>query len=298
MKWLYQLLLRLVMAVLLVASILGMLVTFPLRSKWFDPVRDFGNWLVERILAGPHMVFWFWFGLFWAIIAIGGLASLLRRRTEGVAIQIEDGRVVILESAIRKYLRSALQEVRNFQVRNIDIYQLRRRLHIDLYAQVVAQARVPEIEEMVVGIVKRSLRDQLGIEQNAVVQLFVTDFSGTRNNDDLVYRRRWEENGEQKESKAQRSSGVDVEPESLAMGWGEEEPELKRPAVTETNENNSESGTTLASDQPKSVERKGLWSLFRRSKDAPTGNEPAQPAEGESPTLSETQEHNDQKPSA
>ncbi|MGC8739844.1 MAG: hypothetical protein ACP5QZ_02990 [Candidatus Sumerlaeaceae bacterium] len=285
MKWLYHLLLRLLMAILLIASVLGMLVSFPLKSKWFDPVRDFGNWLVERILAGPHMVFWFWFGLFWAIIAIGALASLLRRRTEGVAIAIEDGRVVILESAIRKFLRTALRDVANFQVRNIDIYQMRNRLYIDLYAQVVAQARVPEVEETVVGIVKRSLREQLGIEQDAVVQLYVTDFTGTSDNDELVYRRRWDEKEETAGTGAQTAGAVDVEPESLAMGWGREEPELERPVTR----GEADGGETASSEQSQTgapKQRRGFWSLFGKGKDSAKKSDQetapaAAPCEGE-----------------
>lgn len=288
MKWLYAILSRLLMVALLVASILGMLVTFPLQSKWFDPVRHLGQWLVQRILPQPHMLFWFWFGLFWAIVAIGALASALRRRTEGVTVPAEEGKVVILETALRKYLRAAVKQVPELELRNIEIYQQRHKLYVDLYVLAVSGARVTEVEAKVIGIVKQALREQLGVEQDATVQIYVTDFVTAANKDELVYHRSWaDENEEQgKDVPAPKEPRVaDVEPESVALGWDEEEPELKKPAADMAEENEP------ASARETVKKRRGFWSLFRSKKSEGDASE-AKPKGtlSEGPQQTETEE--------
>lgn len=280
MKCLYAILSRLLMVALLVASILGMLVTFPLQSKWFDPVRHLGQWLVERILPQPHMLFWFWFGLFWAVVAIGALASALRRRTEGVIVPAEEGKVVILETALRKYLRTALKQVAELELRNIEIYQQRHKLYVDLYVLAVSGARVPEVEAKVIGIVKQALREQLGVEQDATVQIFVTDFISAANKDELVYHRSWADENEEEGRRATATKEprvADVEPESVALGWDEEEPELKKPAADIGEESEP------ASPRQTAKKRGGFWSLFRSKKseeDATEANAEMRSAEG------------------
>ncbi|MCX7624623.1 MAG: alkaline shock response membrane anchor protein AmaP [Candidatus Sumerlaeaceae bacterium] len=272
MKWLYAFLSRLLMVALLVASILGMLVTFPLKSPWFDPVRQLGQWLVERMLPQPHMLFWFWFGLFWAVVALGALASTLRRRTEGVTVSAEEGKVIILEAALRKYLRAALKQVAELELRNIEIYQQRHKLYVDLYVLAVSGARVPEVEAKVISLVKQALREQLGVEQEATVQIFVTDFINAANREDLVYRRSWEEENEEQGRSVTRVGEphvADLEPESVAFGWNEEEPELKKPATDVGDEGEASPGR-----QPKK-KRGGFWSLFQSKKSDESVAEPS-----------------------
>jgi uncharacterized alkaline shock family protein YloU len=258
MKLLHAILSRLLMVALIAASVLGMLVTFPLESRWFDPIRKLGEWLVARILPQPHMLFWFWFGLFWALVALGALASALRRRTEGVTVAIDDGRVVILESALRKYLRATLRQVNELELRKIDIYQMRRRLYVDLYVMTATGARVPEIENQIISLVKQALREQLGIQQEAIVQIYVTDFTNGPSRDDLVYRPNWNDEANEQTARSREESFAvaDLEPESVALRWEDAEPELKSPKAA----GNEPSSDEESEATPK--KRRGFWSLF------------------------------------
>jgi uncharacterized alkaline shock family protein YloU len=258
MKLLHAILSRLLMIALIAASVLGMLVTFPLESRWFDPIRKLGEWLVARVLPQPHMLFWFWFGLFWALVALGALASALRRRTEGVTVAIDDGRVVILESALRKYLRATLRQVNELELRKIDIYQMRRRLYVDLYVMTTTGARVPEIENQIISLVKQALREQLGIQQEAIVQIYVTDFTNGPTRDDLVYRPNWNDEADERNAHSRDESFAvaDLEPESVALRWEDAEPELKSPKAADKEPSTDEESQAT----PK--KRRGFWSLF------------------------------------
>jgi uncharacterized alkaline shock family protein YloU len=276
MKLIYAFLSRLLMIVLLAASILGMLVTFPLSSPWFDPVRHFGHWLMQWVLPQPRLVFWFWFGLFWAIVALGALASALRKRSGGIAVQLDGGRVVILDSAIRKYLREALKAVREFELRRIEIYTLRNRLHVDIYAQVQAKAKLPELEAAVVEQVKKALREELGIEQDVFVQVYVTDFAGAGNGGDLVYRREWDENEEEPSAKTRHEldAGTEAEPEPLAFAWRKQEPDVAAAqAATTPTPAEEESGEQAAGGESEGESpRGGFWTRLRAKKSAATDN--------------------------
>ncbi len=265
MRFLYYVLTRLLIIALLAASVLGMLVHFPLESEWFNPVRQFGQWLVERVLPTPLSLFWFWFGLFWAVVAIGALATALRKRTGGIAVGVEGGQIVILDSAVRKFLREALKSVPAFDLRRIEIYSRRNRLYIDLYAVVRTQTELPQLENTVISQVKEALRHELGIEQEAFVHLYVTDF--TTAEQDLVYKR----NIDQEEgSPTEQGSPRRPEGETLAFAWATEEPELAPLPLGE--EKNDRDEKESAESTPE--ERRGsFWSRFRRKKE--TGKEPS-----------------------
>jgi hypothetical protein len=277
MKFLYALLSRLLMIVILAASVAGMLINFPFESKWFDPIRHFGNWLVQWILPRPHMIFWFWFGIFWVIIALGALASALRRRTDGIAIELDGGKVVILESAIRKFLRTALREVEGFSLRRVEIYRLRRTLHVDLYAQVRTRTELP----------------QLGIQETAVVQLYVQDFVEGASTNSLLYQRDTEEEESTSDTinegysspSSQRVNDIDT---PLTFQWEREEPEAKPIAAEESSDDQEPKPTSQETEQ---TSRGSFWSRWRRKRQASENSD--QPSAEE--TSSSSAENSDSK---
>jgi uncharacterized alkaline shock family protein YloU len=293
MKFLYALLSRLLMIVILAASVAGMLINFPFESKWFDPIRHFGNWLVQWILPRPHMIFWFWFGIFWVIIALGALASALRRRTDGIAVELDGGKVVILESAIRKFLRTALREVEGFSLRRVEIYRLRRTLHVDLYAQVRTRTELPELEKRVIAIVKDALNQQLGIQETAVVQLYVQDFVEGASTNSLLYQRDTEEeestldtiNEGYSSPSSQRVNDIDT---PLTFQWEREEPEAKPIAAEEANDDQKTNPTSQETEQ---TSRGGFWSRWRKKRQASEKSD--QPSAEE--TSSSSAENSDSK---
>lgn len=259
MRFLYFVMTRLLMVALLAASILGMLVHFPLQSAWFNPIRQFGHWLVEKVLPTPLSLFWFWLGLFWAVVAIGALATALRKRTGGIAVGVDGGRIVILDSAVRKFLREALKGVPAFELRRVEIYSRRNRLYIDLYAVVRTQTELPQLENTVISQVKQALRQELGIEQEAFVHLYVTDF--TTADQDLVYKRPLDE---EEASSAGVSATKRPEGETLAFAWASEEPELAPLPLNEDKSGEEEK----PAENIREVKQGGFWSRLRRKKEA------------------------------
>jgi hypothetical protein len=117
---------------------------------------------------------------------------------------------------------------------------------------------VPEIENQIISLVKQALREQLGIQQEAIVQIYVTDFTNGPSRDDLVYRPNWNDEANEQTARSREESFAvaDLEPESVALRWEDAEPELKSPKAA----GNEPSSDEESEATPK--KRRGFWSLF------------------------------------
>lgn len=285
MKFIRNLLFTILMLTLLVASVVEMLVLFPVDSVFVAPLRGLGEWVVRHTVPTPAMKFWFWFGVFWCTLGLSCLSWALRRKTAGVEVKMEAGKVVILESAIRKYLRNSLANFPAVTLQKIDIYRQRNGLHVDLYAQVRAQANLPELENQLIEEVKRALRENLGIEELASVRFFVRDFH-VGIEPPLVAPRTPAET----ETSMASSASPTQEPErdmpyEIAAAWSREEPEAQPVETSAAEEPASEKGEEIATTVS-NQSRSGFFGFWRKKKeqaDAAGETSTAEPTPAESP---------------
>jgi uncharacterized alkaline shock family protein YloU len=305
MKFLRDFLVVALLACLAAASIVGMMVQFPLEAAMFSPIRNAGNWVLKVVVPKPSIFFWFWFGMLSGTFAALFLAIGARRKRASIEVKLDDGRVVILETAIRKYLKNTLADVSGFLLQKIDIYRVRRGLHVDVYAQVRAQQKLPDLETRVIQRVKMALTRDLGISEIAAVQVFVRDFK-IDEEPALSFRkspeRSYEVEEEPRPLEAPKEGAAQFKPfepaerddtgtsplSTLDKIWSQEEPEAAavEPAA-------SDPDTESVDSAPAPTPRKSFFSRWRKEKEAPADLltnvvEPAGPGTDESfPTTDE-----------
>jgi hypothetical protein len=180
MKILRKILAELLLLILLVISLAGVLTQFPaifgVQPDW---LHRKGQELASLWNAGASP-FWFWLGLFVSSLAtlLFGLLSLIHRPAK-VEVQMADGNVVILDSAIRKYIMTALSDMPDITPQRIDLRQTRKGLQADIYSRVRTSESPPELQRVVISKVRSALSDDLGITAVGDIQVYIKDFAVT-----------------------------------------------------------------------------------------------------------------------
>lgn len=170
MKIIRNILVWLLLAFLLAISFVGTLAYMP----WFERINQMGSSWIEVWHRGNGL-FWLWMGLFLGTLVTFVLTVAIMRRRAMVYVPMGEGQVVIMESAIRKYIRTALTEVPGVMSRRIELKKTRRGLHVVVYAQVRTNEKLPDIEKQVEEQVRTALTKYLGIKSMAGVQVYVDD---------------------------------------------------------------------------------------------------------------------------
>lgn len=175
MKTLRNAVVVLLLVILAAFTVVGAMATLPWEAGPLLRVRETGLSIIQVWLAGS-LLFWLFiataFGLLLAVL----LGILAVRRQARVEVQMADGRVVIMESAIKKYVRTALAELPGISTRRIDLAQKRGGLQVDVYTNVRTQEKLPEAEARIMARVREALTNQMGIDAIAGVHVFIQDF--------------------------------------------------------------------------------------------------------------------------
>jgi uncharacterized alkaline shock family protein YloU len=256
-------------AILLVAfagiSVVGVMACFPTFGGRFTRIHDYGMAVVAAWRT--HGLLWLWLGLLVSTVATLVMSLALARRRAMVEVEMEDGRVVILETAIRKYIRQALAGMSGVTGHQIRLKQTRKGLHIDIFAQVRTHEKLPEIENAMIAKVRSALSEDLGIKSVSDVHVYIRDFEiaakpAPRPASPVVVPPVPGEEPVSEQSTLIRLKGLGTEVPSAEEPTVEEvvprEPALEAPPV----EAPSDGSIPAASS-------KG-WALFRRKRAAPT----------------------------
>lgn len=174
MPFLRNLMLVLIVFAMFIVSLVGLMVEFPLLGGMAAMVSETGKSIVATWRLGGGM-FWIWLALFLACLVVVLTSLLGLRETTRFEVQMEHGRVVLLASAIKKYIRAAAGEVRGFQAKRIDLRSQMQGLRVDIYAQVQSAEKLPELEQQVIHRVRSTLFDKLGINRVAAVNVYIRD---------------------------------------------------------------------------------------------------------------------------
>jgi uncharacterized alkaline shock family protein YloU len=156
-------------------SVIGIMADFPTFGGRLTRINAMGNSMVDAWRPG-HGLLWLWLGLLISTLATLCLSLALLRRRATIEVQMDDGRVVILETAIRKYIRTALAGVPGITGQKIELRPTRHGLNVSIYVHVRTHDRLPEIEKSVIARVRTALTQELGITSLGEVNVFVKDF--------------------------------------------------------------------------------------------------------------------------
>ncbi len=178
MKGLRNTLVFLLLLILTAVAAVGAMATLPWTPGPLARVRETGLEIVKVWQPGG-MLFWMFIGVLFGILLVVGVTISHLRRSARVEVHMADGRVVILESAIKKYIRTALSELPGISVKKIDLAQQRAGLRVDVTASVRTAEKLPEAEARIMARVREALVHKMGISAISGVHVYIQDFQMT-----------------------------------------------------------------------------------------------------------------------
>lgn len=165
-------LVTLLVVVLFGISVVGVMIYFP--QIWGTTrIHVMGTKLLD---AWRPDLFWFWLVLLLMCILALLTTILVVRRKATIELQMGDGRVVILESAIQKYVKTALGDIPDITHQKVSLRKVRNGLEADIQARVRTHENLPDLERRIIRRVRQALTEELGIASVGAVHVVVLDF--------------------------------------------------------------------------------------------------------------------------
>ncbi|MBX7244579.1 MAG: alkaline shock response membrane anchor protein AmaP [Candidatus Sumerlaeaceae bacterium] len=175
MKFLRDLIVVFLLVLVACVSVVGIMVEFPFTMGALKRIPDMGNAIVAAWRTG-HGLFWMWTGAFTGILVLIGINLSLTRRHTSIDIETEEGRVSIMDTAIKRYVVRALGEVPGVTTRRVTLRQGRGGLRVDLLCQVKSHDRLPDIKNRMTERVRAALTEDLGITSIAAIDVVIQEF--------------------------------------------------------------------------------------------------------------------------
>lgn len=160
-------------------SVVGIMVEAPQIWRWTpDRINQIGQSVVEIMRPGL-MLFMIWIVVLLSCILVFFITVARPRRRMKIEVQMGGGRVVIMDAAIKKYIRNSLAELDGVNVKKIDLREQRGQVTTDLYADVRTRQNLPSLERHIIGRVRAALAEDLGITNLGDVHVYVKNFEVT-----------------------------------------------------------------------------------------------------------------------
>ncbi len=193
MRILRNIIITLLLLVLAAVSVVGLMVEFPPVLGWTpERVNQLGHSFVD-VMRPRHGLLWLWSGLAGGCLLVLLITVFRRRKPMRIEVQMGGGRVVILDSAIKRYIRSALSELHGVTVKRINLRETRSGISTEIYADVKTQESLPVLERRMIQRVRAALAEDLGITSISDVHVFIRDFEVSGRS--LSHHREGEEGG-------------------------------------------------------------------------------------------------------
>lgn len=160
-------------------SVVGLMVEFPPVLSWTpDRINQLGH-SVLTIMRPGLLLFLVWWLILLGCLLVFFITVARPRRKMKIEVQMGGGRVVIMDAAIKKYIRSALAELSEVHVKKMDLREHRGQIVTDIYADVRTRQNLPILERMIISRVREALAEDLGITNLGDVHVFVKNFEVT-----------------------------------------------------------------------------------------------------------------------
>jgi hypothetical protein len=179
MIFLRNVIIVLLLAALAVISVVGIKVEAPQIWNFTpDRINAIGRSVLTVMRPGYQLF------LSWVVILLGVLLTLFLtvarpRRRMKIEVQMGGGRVVIMDAAIKKYIKNALAEIGEITVKKIDLREQRNLVTTDITADVRTRENLPTLERRVISRVRAALAEDLGITNLGDVHVYIRNFEVT-----------------------------------------------------------------------------------------------------------------------
>jgi len=178
MRFIRNFIITLLLLVLAAISVIGIMIEMPSILGWKPTaVNEMGSRLMALVRPHPEKErLWLWLAVAGGCLLVLLMSVFRRRKPMRIEVQMGGGRVVILDSAIKRYIRTALAELTDVTVRKINLRETRAGISTEIYADVKTQENLPVLERRMIQRVRAALAEDLGITSISDVHVFIRDF--------------------------------------------------------------------------------------------------------------------------
>ncbi len=157
-------------------SVVGIMVEAPPVLHWTpDRINDLGR-SVLTIMRPGMLLFLVWWLVLLATMFVFFITVVRPRKRMKIEVQMGGGRVVIMDAAIKKYIRNALSELGEVTVKKIDLREHRNLVTTDITADVRTKENLPILERRIISRVRAALAEDLGITNLGDVHVLIRNF--------------------------------------------------------------------------------------------------------------------------
>jgi len=169
----------LLLLVLAAISVVGLMVEFPQIVNYTpDRINALGR-SVLTVMRPGYLLFTVWVVILLASLLVFFITVARPRRRMKIEVQMGGGRVVIMDAAIKKYIRNALAEMGEITVKKIDLREHRNLVTTDITADVRTRENLPVLERRIISRVRAALAEDLGITNLGDVHVYIRNFEVT-----------------------------------------------------------------------------------------------------------------------
>lgn len=167
----------LLLLILATIAVVGIMIEAPPVLGWTpDRINALGYSFIHVMRPGYGLLM-MWAGVL--LLSIVAAYLTFARKKMKLEVQMEGGKVIILDSAIKKYIRTALSDLPDVHVKKIDLVSSRGKIVSNLLADVRTRESLPVLERKIIDRVRRALSEDLGITNLGEVNVLVKNFDVT-----------------------------------------------------------------------------------------------------------------------
>lgn len=160
-------------------AVVGLMVEAPPVLNWTpDRINALGRSVLEVMRPG-YLLFIIWGSVILGLLLVFLITVARPRRRMKIEVQMGGGRVVIMDAAIKKYIRNALAELGEVTVKKIDLREHRNLVTTNITADVRTRENLPTLERRIISRVRAALAEDLGITNLGDVHVFIRNFEVT-----------------------------------------------------------------------------------------------------------------------
>lgn len=164
----------LLLATLAAIAIVGIMIEAPPILGWVPTrINSIGHSVVAVMRPGYGLMM-LWWGIL-IFIAIASYLTFFKKKLK-LEVQMEGGKVIILDNAIKKYIRNALSDLHDVNLKKIRLKSERSRIVSYLFADVRTRESLPVLERKIIDRVRKALTEDLGITNLGEVHVLVRNF--------------------------------------------------------------------------------------------------------------------------
>lgn len=160
-------------------AVVGVMVEAPTVANFTpDRINALGR-SVLTVMRPGYLLFTVWVVILLATLLVFFITVATPRRRMKIEVQMGGGRVIIMDAAIKKYIRNALAEIGEISVKKIDLRDHRGQVSTNIYADVRTRENLPVLERRVISRVRSALAEELGITNLGDVHVYIRNFEVT-----------------------------------------------------------------------------------------------------------------------